>query len=45
MGNAAELFRSGLQGLNLFSQLSLLGLLSAQYLMDILHDTSLLMEL
>jgi hypothetical protein len=40
VGYAAKLFRSGLQGFNLFPQLRLLGLFPAQHLMDVLHDTS-----
>src|SRR5271170_1351983 len=39
VGNAAKLFSCGLQRFNLLSQLRLLGLLPAQYFMDVLHDT------
>ena len=37
VGNAANLFRRGLQSFDLFAQLRLLGLLLAQHFMDVLH--------
>jgi hypothetical protein len=44
MGYTAKLLSGGLQGFNLLAQLSLLGLLLAEYLIDILHDTASLMQ-
>jgi hypothetical protein len=45
MGYAAKLLSGGLQRLNLLAQLSLLGLLLAEYFIDILHGTALLYAL
>src|SRR5580658_8071086 len=40
MGYAAKLLSGGLQGFDLFSQLSLLSLLLSEYFINILHDTA-----
>jgi hypothetical protein len=40
MGYAAKLLSGGLQGFDLFAQLSLLGLLLSEYFINILHDTA-----
>jgi hypothetical protein len=40
MGYAAKLLSGSLQGFDLLSQLSLLGLLLSEYFIDILHDTA-----
>ena len=40
MGHTAELFGSTLQGLNLFAQLGLFGLLLSEHFIDISHATA-----
>jgi len=40
MGYASKLLSGGLQSFDLFSQLSLLGLLLSEYFVNILHDAA-----
>jgi hypothetical protein len=40
MGHTAELFGGTLQGLNLFAQLGLFGLLLSEHFIDISHATA-----